>query len=574
MSTKSNNYEDNSMKKIIGLFVRKALNDQRGQVLPWVAVVLVGLLGTAGLSIDVGRAYVAHSQLQNYANAAALAAAGEVYNTSATNNAISTARSYSPGNGDQNANASLGTVTTNISTVCLNVLMPTGSTCTSGSVANAVKVSQTASVPTYFMKLFGFSALNISSSATASMQGAAQPWNVAIILDASESMGDKPASGGSCNGYSSLFSCALGGVQALLQAVQPCLGGSNCTTSNTQFRVALFSFPNISVATAADDYNCKGTPTNELYTLPYTNGYPKETSYLTSYTPLNYSITTTTTKNGKQTQTTTTTIPTSTYENTPIGNNTDGDAYGFSSNYWSATATGNLNTGSSIVKAVTGCMKNPGGESTYYTSVIYAAQAALAAEQAANGGNNAIIILSDGQANAASTKFPATGNAPQAGTGSQPTIGFTVASNSTSNKTTNLTSTSKSFGYYPDFNDECQQAIMAAQAAQAAGTTVFSVAFGSEASGCSSSSGGTDSTTIATATSGNSAISYGSITPCLTMKNIASPATSTASYFYADTSSSSSGCTDTAHSVSQINQIFMAISSYFTTPRLLPNNAT
>jgi hypothetical protein len=375
-------------------------------------------------------------------------------------------------------------------------------------------------------------------------------------------MGDKPSSSGSCDGYSTLFKCALGGVQALLQAVQPCLGGANCTSSNTQFRVALFSFPNITTATAADDYNCKGTPTDEPYTLPYTKGYPNETSYLTSYTPLTYS------------KSSTTTIPMSTYENTPISNNTDGDAYGFSSNYWSATATGNLNTESSIVKAVTGCMKNPGGESTYYTSVIYAAQAALAAEQAANGGNNAIIILSDGEAQADYTKFPSTGNAPQAGTGSQATLGFTVATNSSSNKTTNLTGVSKTFGYYPDFHDECQQAIMAAQAAQAAGTTVFSVAFGSEPSGCSAASGGTDSTTIATATSGNSAISYGSITPCLTMKNIASPATSTASYFYADSSSKTSGCTDTAHTVSQINQIFLAISSYFTTPRLLPNNAT
>ncbi len=366
-------------------------------------------------------------------------------------------------------------------------------------------------------------------------------------------MSDAPPSG-SCTGYSTEFSCALGGVQALLEAVQPCAGGTGCTSANTQFRVALFSFPNVSTGTVADEWNCSGTPTNEHYTLPITNGYSSETTTLTSYTPLTYS--------GVD----------ATYEDTPV-NTSDGDVNGFVSDYWSATQTNNLNTSSSIVKAVTGCMKNPGGESTYYGGVIYAAQAALAAEQKANGGNNALIILSDGQANADNSKFPSSGSSA-----SPSADGFTVTTNSTSNTTTNLTGTSGSFGYYPDFHDECQQAIMAAQAAQTAGTTVFSVAFGSEDDGCAVSGSGvtvTDTTLIATATSGNSALSLSTLTPCITMKNMASPTTANGtSYFYADSSSASSGCTDTAHTVSQINQIFWAISSYFTTPRLVPNSAT
>lgn len=564
------------MNKIIGLLVQKALLDQRGQILPWLAVVLVGLLGTAGLTIDVGRAYVAHGQLQNYANAAALAAAGEVYNTSSTNNATTVATNYSAGTGDQNVNATLGTVHTSISTVCLNVLMPTGSTCTTGTPANAVRVTQTASVPTTFMRLFGFNSLNVSSTATASMQGASKPWNVAIVLDATESMGNAPPSG-SCTGYSTEFSCALGGVQALLKAVQPCPGGSNCTSSDTQFRVALFSFPNVTTSTVSHYWTCGGAATPEPYTLPISNGYSTETTTLTSYTPLGYATAST----SRGTTTYTSKIPVSTYEDTPV-NTSDGDSNGFVSDYWSATATGNLNTNSSLVKAVTGCMTNPGGESTYYGGVIYAAQAALAAEQNAVGGNNALIVLSDGQANAANTKFPSTGYYPASGSGtttSQASYGFAVSNNSTSNTTTNLTGTAHSFGYYPDFHDECQQAIMAAQAAQAAGTTVFSVAFGSESNGCAVSGSGvttTDTTLIATATTGNSALSLSTLTPCITMKNIASPTTSSGtSYFYADTSSQTSGsCTDNVHTVTQINQIFQAIASYFTTPRLLPNNAT
>src|SRR5580700_9005977 len=84
--------EASYMNKINVSFVRLALKDESGQVLlPWVAVVMTSFLGISGLVTDVGRAYVAHSQLQNVANAAALAAAGEVYNTSSTADAYATA---------------------------------------------------------------------------------------------------------------------------------------------------------------------------------------------------------------------------------------------------------------------------------------------------------------------------------------------------------------------------------------------------------------------------------------------------------------------------------------------------
>lgn len=87
------------MKTTIVSCVRKALHDQRGQVLPWVALGFVGMLGMGGLTVDVGRAYVVHAQLQNYANAAVLAAAGLVYNTSSTNNATTEANTYSGSSG-------------------------------------------------------------------------------------------------------------------------------------------------------------------------------------------------------------------------------------------------------------------------------------------------------------------------------------------------------------------------------------------------------------------------------------------------------------------------------------------
>ena len=118
---------------------------------------------------------------------------------------------------------------------------------------------------------------------------------------------------------------------------------------------------------------------------------------------------------------------------------------------------------------------------------------------------------------------------------------------------------------------------MAAQAAQTAGTKIYSVAFNSVANGCAVSGSGatvTDTTLVATATSGNPALSLATLTPCIAMKNIASPASGGTYYFYADTSSSSNGCTDTAHSVTTVAQIFNSIAASFTTPRLLPLSAT
>ena len=117
---------------------------------------------------------------------------------------------------------------------------------------------------------------------------------------------------------------------------------------------------------------------------------------------------------------------------------------------------------------------------------------------------------------------------------------------------------------------------MAAQTAQTDGTTVYAVAFDSEADGCAVAGSGvttTDTSLIATATSGQPALSLTTLTPCITMKNMASPASGGTSYFYADTSSSNNGCTDSAHTVSTIAQIFDAIAASFTTPRLLPSNS-
>jgi Flp pilus assembly protein TadG len=541
--------------------IRNLWRGQSGQVLPWVAMSMMAMISVSGLTVDVGRAYVAHSQLQNYANAAALAAAGEVYNTSSLANAVQYANLYSASAGDQNVNPSLGTVTTSVITKCLNMLQPSGSGCTASSANNAVQVKQTASVPTFFMRMFGVPSLSISATATATMQGVAKPWNLAIILDATGSMTNTDKN---CGGISE-FQCALNGIEGLLATTNPCSPGvTNCSGSSANFHVSLFSFPNVSTSTLSDDVACSSNgssnpnwyygwyygwggwnqPTFDIYTLPLPGA--------SSYTPTTY-----------------TSWPgswTASYEITYGAS--DADANGFVSNYYLASAQNKLNPNSSIVKAVTTCMSpitSTGGGNgalqgvysggiTYYASAIYAAQSALVAEQKLYpNAYNAIIFLSDGQANLL------------AGSGDFPTAFSAYPSNSGYNT---LTST----GQYPSARDECQQAIIAAQAATDAGTTVFGVAYGSEQQGCTTGPGATDTSLIATGR--NAPFTLSSLTPCVTIENIAS----SLGTFYSDYQQSGSGidlsCVDNSHTVVNLNDIFQSISSSFTTPRLLPNNAT
>ena len=127
-------------------------------------------------------------------------------------------------------------------------------------------------------------------------------------------------------------------------------------------------------------------------------------------------------------------------------------------------------------------------------------------------------------------------------------------------------------GIYPDWYDQCQQAIQAAQYATNNLTTVFAVAYGAGSSGCNSgwSVGLTDTTLVATGK--NQSFSLSSLTPCVEMQNIAStPVT-----FYSDyeQGGSNGSCIDASHSAVSLSDIFQSIATSFSTPRLIPNNAT
>ena len=428
------------------------------------------------------------------------------------------------------------------------------------------KVTETATLNTFFMRVLGIKTITVTATATASMQGMAQPWNVAIILDDTGSMLTSDTNCVVGGKTLTEFACATEGIQAMLAATDPCTAGStscSSSSSSTNFRVALFMFPGVSynntTGGASLSYltGCNGTTTTPsfmLYTLPPAGA--------TSYAPITYKLTASPN-----------TPFTATYEVTYGAS--DADANGFVSDYYSPTSSNGLNSSASIVQAITGCMvpeptnwnsgnKNAApvmqaastGGVTYFAATIYAAQAALTAEQTAYPkSKNAIIMLTDGQAQLSTS----TGNFPTAYTASPSTSGLnTLTSN----------------GTYPSGIDECQQAIAAAEAATNAGTTVFGVAYGAEQNGCATAENSfVADTTLILTTGLNAPFSpISQLTPCVTMENIASSLTD----FYSDYNQSGSGstCEDNSHSVVSLQDIFLAISASFTKPRLLPNNAT
>ena len=100
----------------------------------------------------------------------------------------------------------------------------------------------------------------------------------------------------------------------------------------------------------------------------------------------------------------------------------------------------------------------------------------------------------------------------------------------------------------------------AADFAKGQGTTVYTVAYGSESSGCT-----TDTTNM-------TPINQAGITPCQVMSEMASGST----YFYSDynQSGSSSTCESPGTSVTSLNDIFTAIINDLLVVRLIPNGTT
>lgn len=526
--------------------LQNLIKDDRGQVLPVMGLMLVVLLATAGLVVDMGHVGYVHAELQAATDAAALAGAQALPKTSAT----TVATSYSAVTGGQNVRSNLPNVTMVTGfpkAMCLVSLQAIGQACAAPLNANAIQVKQQITIPLYFASVLGFRNYTLTSTATAAMRGSTPtPYNVAIILDSTLSMNSTDQN---CGAGITQMQCALIGVQTLLQTMNPCATNlTTCTIINGQSansvdRVALFTFPNVTSATASIDSGCTTQiPNNYQY-------YSSTIGPYTMFTAQPGNINTTTPWWG---------VPTAgPYSNPPAGassySGTDVTMTGpyntsltenvtyqltpFLSDYKTSDNATSLNPNSSLVMA-TGYVSNctgvlpsnfDGEEGTYYAGAIYAAQAALVQEQSYfPGSKNVIILLSDGDANVGQSWN---------GFSSMP-----AANNS---------------GYYPSYVGDCGQGIVASQAAQAAGTRVYTIAYGSPTTGCS-----TDV----------NAGQYPNITPCAAMLAMASAPQD----FFSDyaKSGSVSNCLSSAQPSTNMTQIFQMIANDLTVPRLIPDNTT
>ncbi|MGA2570548.1 MAG: TadG family pilus assembly protein [Terracidiphilus sp.] len=525
---------------LVRRFVRRLLRSERGQSALVVVMTGATMIALSAASVEAGHIYYAYQQLVASTNAAALAGAQAMPNTTQAATLVTT---YSAQTSGLNANPMLKNVTATPTFVCLssvssslNVACQTSTGATGGY--NALKVTQTATIPLWFGGLIGMKQMNVAATATAAMRGGqASPWNIAVILDTTGSMGSYD--GSQCSGTRE--ACAQRGLQMLLNDLYPCALGQTCSTTSPAptpiDTVSLFVFPAVTTTTASKDYVCPtSNPTIVAYTFPdvrtpYTAGTAPASNFL---------------------------LP-------------SGDEYQilpFAINYKTSDAAASLNQAAPMVIAagdsgVYNCpgVQTPGGMNTYYAQVIYTAQAALVTQQASYpNSKNAIILLSDGDATACASNAYTTGGACN-------TKANLVATEGTLNGTG--TSTTNPSHYkdpnYPSALGECGQAVLAANYAASAGTMVYTIGYGSPTSG-SCNSDKTYSTTVTTG-GGTWAPGYQA---CQALAAMASAQVN----FYSD---DAGGCLATAPSnqaITKLTAIFHAIANNMSSPRLIPNSST
>lgn len=601
--------------------VRRFFVDEDGNVILWVCCVMLTLLCISAFAIDLVHAMVVEQQLQASADAAALAAAEDPTNYPTLNQAYSlgtsNAGAYSAGSGDKNAYTGITLSTNTVTPMCLTTVAGwSKTTCSSDSSPNAMRVTQAATIPTYFAALLGWTSFTPSVVSTATVQGSTPlPYNVAILVDSTLSMAADDGSS-YCTGLSQ-EQCALQGVQALLGS-----GGSGSYgLAPSVDNVALFTFPNV-LAAAPSGFSTSGIVSGGSWkctsSFPSTYKDPvtgNTDSYYNGGTPSSGGYGYTSTLQAKYSGGTwsgTNMLPYSgvawgmpyTFPAVPSGSSatyspaSNGATYevvGFSNDYRTSDAATTLNSSSNLVKAtgfVSGCgglapSNYDGNYGTYYAGALYAAQAALVAEQKANGYPNVMIVLGDGNNNGPGDTQSYDNQSPSVSNSSTP-----AELTSTYKSSTQLTYTPNTGAYtypsgwiqggsnngnYPSWVATCSQAVVAGTAIKTytpRSTAVYTVAYGSPSTS-SSSNCGYDRTSTA---------KYEDITPCQTLQWMAtggSPGNSSATpsnYFFSDYSVSGgdSGCqaNSSNNSVKSLVDIFHSIASSLTRVRLIPNSTT
>jgi hypothetical protein len=432
---------------------------QNGQVVPLVAVSLVVLIGFAALVFDMGRVYVAQQQLKSAVNSAVLAAGPNLPNA---NSAYNAAVLYSGASGEKNAlngygvtagapsvtfecvshapNYSSGTCPTDTSN---KNCQPTGAQApqpAGATTCNAIHITETSTVQMGLAGLF-LPSFTISASATAAARGGqVHPLNVEVILDNTGSMNSGCSATVPGIGSPDRLDCAKAGVRALLQALWPCnssLASCGAATANSGGQLGA------NVAAPVDEVG--------LMVFPAITGNPPSATILNKEVDCN---------SGSSFSTIYPTYTPYTYPAAiPAGDKYLGyQAVGLSSDYRPSVANTTLSsTTSNVVEGVDWgqCaggaypggdyygLKRIGGQGSYLAGAITEAQNLLNVN-ARPGTTNAIIVLSDGQLNKPS--------------------GFTD-------------------------NNPCHSAISAATQANAAGTSVYSIAYGADGTACPDAAG-------------------------------------------------------------------------------------
>jgi Flp pilus assembly protein TadG len=569
----------------------RLVREESGQTIIMFAIMMIMFLAMTGFVVDIGRAMVANSQLKSGTIAAALAGANEMPNSdyvtvaqnySSIDQYNSTTKTTTTGNNTQGNLPGVQTQATGYcSTFVKNTLNVSCVDMGSGSV-NALVVTQTVTLPMTFIRVLGINSITFSSTRTAAWKGAARnPYNVAVIVDATGSMNAVDTGSDGCNNTTA-FACALTGVQNLLEKLTPCSGGGTCGSQTIPLdEVALYAFPGLSNSQAvSDDVNCNAQikPANVYHTSDGGFGESDSTVYYG--------------------------FPGSSFSGNALTPNPPMyQLAGFSNAYKTSDTSSSLNGASTLVKAVGGggtanCkyqssgyyyqvyggsgswggIQAVGGADTYYAGVIYQAQSDLYSQYSTRltGGtqtSNVMIVLSDGNANLNGSGTDIGGLQTNPVYTRECTGGYNRWgqcqgwSEVQTGTSTKLTANSNGTGTYPSYNDACQQAVTAAQAAtegtwptsesssSPVKTTVYSVAFGAETSGCNE------------------------MPPCTTMKEMASSYLTEPNQqdadFYSDYLNTATGNNDTtctsANNVTNIPDIFQDIAATLSASKLMVN---
>jgi hypothetical protein len=528
---------------------RRLYYEQDGQVIYLAAATLVVVLGMAALSIDIGYALHCQRELQSCADEAASAGGSAFTNA---NSVIPTTvadeysgDSASPVNAIYNIHHDLNNMTVTVNYACVtgstatNLNLPpcvqystlsSTAGCTGG--CNVIQVVETATVPTFFAKVFGISSIPITATASASASGALPvPYHIMMVLDTTASMGSGTDTG--CTTGSGTYSpeqCAQIGVQTLLNDLAPCAANlTSCGSSPAVDKVGMMVFPGTCGQSLVSG-NCPGATTLNNTAV---SQYASDDISCPATDP-----------------------PITSYNNDP--------AYlivGFDNDYRTSDAAATLNYSDPIVESVgaasstgpgtwvngsgtvvgsSSCgMPTPGGEGTFYAGAIISAQAYLTNNHT-TGVQDIMILLSDGNASASSTQMGGTVNQSVTFSGMNGKLYSSTA--------------------------ECTQAVNAAHYAKTTtqsdgtATEIYSISYGSETSGCTSGES-------VPAIAGNTAN-----TPCATMAGIASAPLS--QYFFS-VPQTVSGKTSTTCSgavpITTLDQVFTTIAGYLTSSRLIPN---